>query len=844
MSDLIKGLVNEVSTRSHDYIDFSESLQDLHNEINDYVNYKRYDTSSGDLVPQIIANAIKINITIVSEIQNQGYTTHRVPCTQTVTENEVIIWKCHEHYDGIKPIHAHSDSSYHFVDESILVGIPSGENKSVSNKCAIDDMHLSILSMNICGLQRWKLADDVLGTNFKKYDVILLQETWTTFGDEFCLDGYVFLRFPRKCRHRLSIRNSGGLGVFLKREYYDGVKVLKHTDDILVWLKFDRGFFGLVNYLYVANVYVVPESSVYSCHDVFDILRDDLGGFPTHSDFLVCGDYNARTNILPDFICEFSNGNDGDLPIINSANNFRSALIKEMSDSGKLKRFSKDGARANKHGTHLIELCKAVGLIIINGRVGRDKGIGDFTRVDTTGRSTVDYMICNPELLSSVQDFFIGPKFPESDHCGLSLMIQRKSRCITNVEISNSDWVSLRKYRWSIHDLENLNYIIRDALSERYRDKFLAALSELKDTNMVAELFMAYLTQAVDRVCTVSTTTGRAKFKVNGAPWFDRECREKRSLAIEAGHRVECDKDREIQIAACKDYRAHKQRKRRQYYNNCVRTIIDVYESNKSDVWKTIENLSRSRDNSIGPTDDDFFKYFKDMADIEPDNSFNTAYELVALNFLHKYEKSKCSRDMSLEYGIINDNITAMEVEGAIDYLKNNKSPGVDGIPSEFIKICKSDLSSDIVLVLNYIIGLRDFPKIWTEGLRSTVFKSGSRLDTGNYRGITILPIIEKIFEIIVYRRLSFANDAFDKKDKYNGGFLTGCRTSDNIFILPGLVKRQLCIGSNLVVYFADFAKAFDLINRHIMFYKIIKSGWHGPVIDTLRNLYSKHHSA
>ena len=34
--------------------------------------------------------------------------------------------------------------------------------------------------------------------------------------------------------------------------------------------------------------------------------------------------------------------------------------------------------------------------------------------------------------------------------------------------------------------------------------------------------------------------------------------------------------------------------------------------------------------------------------------------------------------------------------------------------------------------------------------------------------GITILPIIEKIFESIVYRRLSFVNDAFDEKDKYN----------------------------------------------------------------------------
>ena len=114
------------------------------------------------------------------------------------------------------------------------------------------------------------------------------------------------------------------------------------------------------------------------------------------------------------------------------------------------------------------------------------------------------------------------------------------------------------------------------------------------------------------------------------------------------------------------------------------------------------------------------------------------------------------------------------------------------------------------------------------------------KLDTGHYRGITVLSIIEKIFEIIVGHRLSFVNEAFDKEDKHNGGFYTGCRTSDNIFILHDLIQRQLCIGSNLVACFVDFAKAFDLINCHILFYKLMKGGWHGPVIDTLRSLYSK----
>ena len=293
-------------------------------------------------------------------------------------------------------------------------------------------------------------------------------------------------------------------------------------------------------------------------------------------------------------------------------------------------------------------------------------------------------------------------------------------------------------------------------------------------------------------------------------------------------------------MVACKNYRALKQRKRRQYYNDCVSIIVDKYKSDKSNVWKTIETLSKSRDNYDGPSNNALFEYFKGMADTKPDGGSNSTYESVALNFLHRYDTGKYVWDTSLEYSIINDNVTTAEVERAIDYLKNNKSPGIDSIPAELIKCCKSILAVDITLVLNYVIGQRDFPELWTEGLRSDVFKSGCKLDTGNYRGITVLPIIEKIFEIIVYHRLSFANEAFDKEDKHNEGSLTGCRTSDNIFILHGLIQRQLCIGSNLVVCFVDFAKAFDLINRHILFYKLMKGGWHGPVIDTLRSLYSK----
>ena len=72
------------------------------------------------------------------------------------------------------------------------------------------------------------------------------------------------------------------------------------------------------------------------------------------------------------------------------------------------------------------------------------------------------------------------------------------------------------------------------------------------------------------------------------------------------------------------------------------------------------------------------------MADIQPDVSFNSVYETTALNFLHKYDTGQCVRNISLEYDIIDDNITNTEVARAIDYLTNNKNPGMDTIPADY----------------------------------------------------------------------------------------------------------------------------------------------------------------
>ena len=403
--DIINFIRDEITTRSLDYIDrFNGSIHDLNQCVYAYINDKIYDTPFDDLVLEVIANGLNININIID-----GPQTHLAPCCRNEAGMGVFIFKVGEHYDGIKTI------THDFIDnfpyrESMCAKVYPDNDDNLWNS------HVKLISMNVCGLSDWKLSDEILGAYFKLYDIMLLQETWTSSGDVFSLNGYEYHNFPRKYKHHLAVRNSGGLGVLIKSTLAEGVRIIKSIDDIMVWLWLDKGFFGLDDGIYVANVYVVPESSVFLCHDVFDMLCTEIEKFPTSANVLICGDANARTNVIAELDGTVLDGDDGALPTTGLVDEDRWALLRNMLVNGELIGYSEDKGRVNKHGAQLIELCKTIGLLILNGRVGNDKGIGELTRVDTTGCSTVDYMICNPELFDVIKDFTNLPKVPESDH--------------------------------------------------------------------------------------------------------------------------------------------------------------------------------------------------------------------------------------------------------------------------------------------------------------------------------------------------------------------------------------------------------------------------------------------
>ena len=387
-----------------------------------------------------------------------------------------------------------------------------------------------------------------------------------------------------------------------------------------------------------------------------------------------------------------------------------------------------------------------------------------------------------------------------------------------------------------------MKHVIKDNIFNEYKTDYKMSMANIESTDVVASRFDSLLSQACQRTFDFRET--RHKNYHNKAKWYDKECSQLRSTGVKAGERVYDNQDKLLFNQACKNYKACKQRKKRQFRSSCVNEIESIMKANPSDLFSYIDKINPINHDINTPSGEEFYHHFDKLAKPEESPDFDYEYEKNAKSILENYdtEVNIMSKSQDSNHELLNDCFTNEEISVAIDSLKNNKSPGADFIPPEFIKICKSELKEDITNLFNYILEKREFPERWAEGIKSAIFKRGNRLLTENYRGVTVPKIFEKLFEIVVYNRLQFFNEAFNKIDESNGGFLKGRRTSDNIFILNGLIQKQLLLGKRLYVCFVDFSSAFDKINRYILFQKLIEHGWSGRIIDTLRDLYKKTH--
>ena len=184
---------------------------------------------------------------------------------------------------------------------------------------------------------------------------------------------------------------------------------------------------------------------------------------------------------------------------------------------------------------------------------------------------------------------------------------------------------------------------------------------------------------------------------------------------------------------------------------------------------------------------------------------------------------------------------TVAEIFVSISWLKNNKACGSDYIRNEFLKKAPPILIQFICSFFNLILNTGFVPDVWCQGLIMPLYKAkGSREDPNNYRGITLLSCLGKLFTACINSRIAqYMYD--DAKIGYEqAGFRPEFSTIDHIFTLHAIIEYYKSKKGRVYCAFIDYSKAFDLIDCASLWLKLLNSGINGRVFNVIYYTYSK----
>ena len=181
--------------------------------------------------------------------------------------------------------------------------------------------------------------------------------------------------------------------------------------------------------------------------------------------------------------------------------------------------------------------------------------------------------------------------------------------------------------------------------------------------------------------------------------------------------------------------------------------------------------------------------------------------------------------------------ILLSEVIKAIEDTKAGKAPEPDDLEIDVIKNAGEPLAKELVKMFNRCIEKRKAPQIWKESKMVLLFKKGNSKDLKNYRPISLLLHIYKIFTKIITKRMEKKmEEALTRKQ---AGFRSSFSTMDHIHTINQI--REKCNRYNLplCLTFVDFEKAFDSIETESILQSLLRQGIDLDYINILKDIYT-----
>ena len=684
----------------------------------------------------------------------------------------------------------------------------SGEDESLTVSSLINKDMFSFMHWNVNGLMS-KIHDVDFISFVTRFHFVCLVET---FLSSFDID--FFYGFKSFCCPSLKLsksgRPSGGVVCLIKKELMPFIKQIQVKSGFFLLFVIDKHLFGIVKDVLYVCAYTPPEGSpfysfVSSDSDGISMLENCiLDNALLENDYYVIlsGDLNSRTsNMFNSFSV------DSNLPL--------DLITKENSD---FCRQSQDKI-VNGFGKTLLHMCNALDLSILNGMCYSDHE-GRFTYISDFGCSVIDYFLISNELLINVWDNCDLKVIDRTDTQHMPVVLSVGFPICFSAEIIKDNDISIFKYVWQ----EEKVSVFKDILdSENIKLKLDQAIYTIDvDINDALSIFNECLKEAAECMNKRVRLGGQSV----SHSWFDEECKDKRRLLrklLKVFRKSQTEKDR---LDFCKTRREFKNLifcKKKQHNSKMINTLLNTI-SNQKKFWETLRKVIPKRKhirNNISI--EDWFLHFKRL--LENDD----------VTYVEESNED-CIDDEDLEF---NRPISTEEVLLALRKLKPNKSSGTDGIISEMIKNAGNVITPFLVRLLNTLFDKGVYPDSWSESIILPLHKKGDINNVENYRGISLCNICSKVYGFIINRRLQAWAEEYNITGEHQAGFKSGYSSIDHIFTLFACIQKQLLKNSKLYVAFIDFEKAFDTINRNLLWPILLKNGIKGKLLKCIKSMYA-----